>query len=571
MPPKDDAYGSILVSNQERRVSIPKWDVERVNKISSQEFCSDASDVVKSKTVERILNMVGTVINRGKTWDEQEDMENIIGLYDKVFKKGSPISKKEQKALLDFFSFFRKDVLVAWNTLLSKISILQSDDNKAFIRRFLEDGKSGNYTGLWFINHIWGAVFKYSLVVDIDIFGGENIEYIDSIEGIGKLYFYKDSTGSYRIFLIKEANEIVYFKEKFTQIPRILKNGLIFWAKEREVDDENRNVLPDIMDESEDIQYSSHSQIWTLYKFDSKTDVLEEIYKKEWIVSVEKLDAEYGFFQTMNESDKKGVIKVMGTDTNEWKISEILQELYDNIYMWPDGFIVTERQDEEMQEDSTIAVNTIVRIHAEAWDDSVWLQDKLTGKTLLGEQGVLWDMPWSEIKNHNGFNRVQFYDSTNICSIWTVNGRNCYILNKDQPSVTPIYGLQWLQTTVGDDFFSGVPTLVKENGKIFLKAFIKETNTVRNLVEFQSNTFPTIEITENIVRLGFYGIGEECFYFHKGKLYDLKKWFLLKDLEIYEKRLFRFSKNTGVSFYDEFGTIHTFLEEVRPGTIISVR
>ena len=70
-----------------------------------------------------------------------------------------------------------------------------------------------------------------------------------------------------------------------------------------------------------------------------------------------------------------------------------------------------------MQEDSTIAVNTIVRIHAEAWDDSVWLQDKLTGKTLLGEQGVLWDMPWSEIKNHNGFNRVQFYDSTNICSI----------------------------------------------------------------------------------------------------------------------------------------------------------
>ena len=35
----------------------------------------------------------------------------------------------------------------------------------------------------------------------------------------------------------------------------------------------------------------------------------------------------------MNESDKKGVIKVMGTDTNEWKISEILQELYDNIYM----------------------------------------------------------------------------------------------------------------------------------------------------------------------------------------------------------------------------------------------
>ncbi|HBB27006.1 TPA: hypothetical protein DCZ36_00730 [Candidatus Gracilibacteria bacterium] len=570
MHSKNDAYGSILVSNQERRVSIPKGEVEQVNKISSQEFCSDTSDIVKSETVKRILKVVGNIINRGKMGEEHEDIEKIASLYDKVFKEGYPISKKERKTLLDFFSFFRKDVLMTGNTILSKISILQSDDNKAFIRRFLEDEKSGNYNSWGFINHIGGTVFNYPFVVDIDIFGGENIEYVDSIEGTGKLYFYKDSAGSYRIFLIKEDNKIIYLKEKFEQVPKILDNGPVFGVRVRGADNENRSDMPDIMDEFEDIQRSFHSQIGTLYKFDSKTDALEEIYKKGGLVSIEELDHEYGFFQTTSESEKKGVIKIVETDTGEWKVSEILQELYDKIYMGPDGFIVTEREISELQEDSQEKKEMIIGIHTEAWDDRAYPENKLTGKTLLGEQGVLWDMPWSQISNYSGFNRVNFIDSTNICSVLTIGGNNCYVLNKEQQTVTPIDGLQGVYTTINNDFFSGIPTLVKENGKSFVKVFDTDTNTVKNLIEIHTEKKHTIHVSGEspVIELYFFGKNqlvetEEYFYFHEGKLYDLKKGFDLEDGNIYEKRFLRTSKDLGISFHEDFGKIGDYLEEIQ--------
>lgn len=547
---------------------IPHWDMALIKKSSASTFCSFEADLIRSETVEKILRVIGKKISRRRKYSEQCETENIIALYNKIFKERFPITQKEREDIQAFF--LRKDVLTIGNDILSEISILQADSNKEFIRNFLED-ETRDYTSEKFIRYILQELEDYPFITSIDVFGWENIEYLDLIEWTGKLYFYKDSAGSYRIFLIKENKKIIHLKEKFEQVPKILDNGLIFWVKEREADEEKKNVLPDIMDEFEDIQRSFHSQIWTLCKFDSKTDALEEIYKKEWLVRAEELDAAYSFFQTTSTSEKKGVIKVVETDTGVWRISEILQELYNKIYMWPNGFIVTERGDEETQEDSEVKKEIIIWIHAEVWDDSAYPEDKLTGKTLLGEQGVLWDMPWSQVSSYSGFNRVKFYDSTNICSIWTINGSNCYILDQNRQTSTPINWLQRVHTMIRNDFFSGVPALIEENGRTFMKVFIKETNTVRNLVELQSKAFPNIEITRNIVQLMFSGIGEECFYFHEWKLYDLKKWFLLKDLDIYEKRLFRFSKNLNVSLYDNFDTINVFLEEVRPGTIITIQ
>ncbi|MDD5197731.1 MAG: hypothetical protein PHN60_02630 [Candidatus Gracilibacteria bacterium] len=569
----------VLGRNRMMRVSqapVSKGDTEGVNELSTREFCNFEADLVRSKTAERALKVIGKQINRGKELSLQINIDQILSLYRAVFVKGFPITDTERKYLWDFFS--RKDILTIGNTLLADISLLQANINKEFIRRFLED-ESGDYEGTKFIGYVLQELENYPFVVNIDLVGGENIEHLDSIEGMGELYFYTDSVGAYRIFLIKKDKKIIYYGESFEQAPKILKNGLVLGVKERGIRDDKGNSISAIMRAFENNGHPFYSGVGTLYGFDSKTNQLEQIYSKGGIVSVEELDHEYGFFQTTSESGKKGVVKIVETETDEWKVSEILHELYDKIYMGPDGFIVTEREDEEIQENSEVKKEMIIGIHAESWDDSAYPEDKLTGKTLLGEQGVLWDLPWSQVADYSGFNRVKFYDSTNICSVGTVKGQNCYILNKTRQSITPIDGLQRLDGTINNDFLAGIPSLVREDGKTFVKVFDRETNTARNLIEIRSTICPVLEMDGNIVGLTFNGIEEdsieeESFYFHEGKLYDLKKGFKLRTYEhdIYKVRCWGILSpiHLGFSIYDDFEKVSEFLEEVQTPMILSV-
>lgn len=93
-------------------------------------------------------------------------MEEIIALYRTVFIEGLPITKNEIKYLDDFF--FKGEFLPEIHQILSKISIQQSDNNKEFIRGFLED-RNGNYNAIPLLTNIQVSINSYPLVVDIDL------------------------------------------------------------------------------------------------------------------------------------------------------------------------------------------------------------------------------------------------------------------------------------------------------------------------------------------------------------------------------------------------------------------
>lgn len=91
----------------------------------------------------------------------------IIELYKRVFIKNAPITRKEHGFLRDFFN--KKDILPKINQLLSKISIQQSDDNKVFIRNYLENHQTKKYDASKAIDSIQDTIGWDSCIVDIDL------------------------------------------------------------------------------------------------------------------------------------------------------------------------------------------------------------------------------------------------------------------------------------------------------------------------------------------------------------------------------------------------------------------
>lgn len=91
----------------------------------------------------------------------------IIDLYKRVFIENTPITRKEHGFLRDFFN--KKDILPKINQLLSKTSIQQSDDNKIFIRRYLENHQTKKYDVSEALDTIQDTIGWNSCIVDIDL------------------------------------------------------------------------------------------------------------------------------------------------------------------------------------------------------------------------------------------------------------------------------------------------------------------------------------------------------------------------------------------------------------------
>jgi len=558
-----------------------EWEISNMNDVTSfvldasiQELCKSELEIILSETAERILRIIGMQMNTEKKWVEQIDIEKMIGIYKAVFTKHFPVTMKEMRYLENFL--FKKEIFPKVNQILSKVSLQQSDNNKEFIRDSLEDG-NGKYDVTNLLANIQDTLAWYPFVMDIDLAEWEKIEYLDTITWIGILYYYMDVSGKNKLFLIKEDKKIILLREDFEQKPKNLGNGLILWVKKWISDTENTlDMGSPLLASLNAIDKPSYSLNGTIYRFNTQSNDLEQIYNKDWLVSIHILDTEYNFFQTTNELWKKWILKVIETNSEQWKISEILQELYDNIYMWPNGFFITERDDDIIKSDVTsdnrVTWNIIIWIHMETWNDNVWPQEKLTGKTLLWVLGTWWKLDWSQIQGYSGFNQVKFYDG-NICGVRTIKWYNYFILKKDQQTITPIKWLQWVGTSLKEDFFSGVPSLVKENWKSFVKVFDWETNTARDLIEIQSKKFPdSLDINKwNVIILSFYPKLTVYSYFYRWKLYAIKRWFEVIDWDIYKNRLFRSSEDLNICLYNEtFEKVERFLEEVKTPTEIKI-
>ncbi|PIZ01673.1 hypothetical protein COY60_02350 [Candidatus Gracilibacteria bacterium CG_4_10_14_0_8_um_filter_38_28] len=526
---------------------------------STKEYCNNALDVVFSKTTETILKIIGMQINTEKKGGEKINVEKIVSLYRAVFIERYPITHKEWECLRDFFS--SKNTRAKGDKILSNIIILQSDCNKEFTRNFLEDTQ-GKYTTEHFIAYIGEELKRYPFVINIALAEGERIEFFREINGVGKIYSYVDAFGKHKLFLIKENKEILQLNKEFNQKPEVLENGLIFCGEIKLESDADKIIdVKNAFRHSKNQGYFIH--VGVIYRLDPETNQLKEIYSKEGLISVQELSQEYALFQTTNEDGRKGLIKIR--EGENFDVSEILQELYDRIHMGPDETIVTEMKDKEIQEDDTFAFYTIVGIHIVTWDDRNWSENKLCGKTLLGE-----------VANYSEFDKktdlVYFYKNKNICRIWTKEGYKYYIINKEQEKITEIDGLNGVIQTpyLKEDFFDGIPALGKKGSKAYVLVYNKETKTTRNLIEIQCNyNFPEIQFFHEIIELSLYGFGTIQYRFHKGKLYEAKEGFEFIDGDLHKKRLFWTSKNLGISIRESFDKISVYLEEIK--TPVSIK
>lgn len=523
---------------------IRQLDINRINEDSSQKVCVGPSAVVCSEAARRILKVIVDKVN-GSWWDTMHTQIKIATLYEKVFVNHLPITREEMKDLRDFF--LRGDVPEIWNQILSKLSIQQTDDNKKFIRGFLED-KDGKYNSKTLIHYVLQELEAYPSVVDIDLLEWETMVSLNEIEWVGEWYSYKNISGKYKSFLIKKDGEIVYFKENFEQVPWVLDNGLVFW--------EEWLRKPDT---------EGPSQTGVLYRFNPETKQLEQVYAKEGLsaVGTYALSNEYSFFQTAGISWKKWLIKAREAKTGEspaaWEISEILPELYDRVYIWPHGFVITERPENEDDENNK---NTVVWIHVESYD----FGDKLTGKC------IFWELAQRD-RDHPDKNLVKFHDDKNICGVFTTEWYDYYTVNAENQTITPIEWLQWTDK-FHNCFFEGVfPVWIRENWKLFLKIFDKETNTAKDLLETQQDGRYIGGIPEwHPPSTPVLRIWNTYFYFYEWKLYGLKKGFGIPNLSggIYEKNLLFNWHSEWVSIYDDFDTVSPYLQEFQTPAVVKI-
>lgn len=520
----------------ENKWTFIKGDIEAIQEISWLEHCKNEKDIVTSETLWRILSILWKQMNRWVTKAKQIDINHIKWLFHFVFVTKWVIALKEQEELISFFS--SPDILERWNTLLQSLMILQSNENKAFIRSFLEN-ENGIYDSVKLIHYILDSIRNYPLVVDINIVW--KLYNIASIEWVGLLYSYVDSAQKYKVFLVKENNEIFHFSNDFEQEPVILENDLLFWV-ESKYNDENW--------EDKD---AKNNKVWTLYYLNQVKNLLDPIYTRRGMVHVDLLDEDFDLYTTQNQNGKLWVVQMVEvTPPISW-INQILAEEYDRITMWKDALIITENGEWENEHMS-------IWIHTSKYNEK---KEVFRGVTI-----------WKII----GLDHLHFMEKLPIFYVKGDSGMFYYQYDTEKSNITPISWLQWVNY-IPHNFFTGTPTIVKENWKMYLKVFDTATTTVRNLLEIHSNTFPNIDTFHTpVISLWFYKVGNietptlYDYVYNNGKLYKLKNnieniwWNLYKVPFIWR------AKSLNISLYSsDFSLLALYIEEIPEGTIFEPR
>lgn len=489
-------------------------DINEVNRSSQIEPCKNDSDVLLSETVERILTIIVGKLNRWKSETEKMKNNEILDLFD-LYVSWEPITKMMRDKLMSFF--MSSEAINLWNEILSRIHIVQSDQNKPFIRRFLEDS-NWKYTSINFVNYVLDELENYPLILEIDLAEWEMIERLTSyVYWVWSLYLYRDSLGAYKLVSINDVDNwfnVIYLEEKFIDKPKFLINWLVFWVQERLV---SANWLEQEIDDPSSIP--KISDFGFLYQFDWTK--LIKVYEKEWIVWMNSLDEEAWLWEIVNLEWKKWVIKQNQWEQEEWEflttISELIDANNDAVYYLWDWLIVSE---EGFVDKNVKYKNVFVHVIQPSSNECSII---LRAIDEWRQNCQLW-LP-----------SVRYFEDLWIIRVTTTDLDYYYTIKKQTKTLSHIQWLQWIHIIWDEEKFLRRDYIVRiyVNWINFVMIYDKDSKSPRHILQSRdglSIKWERITIWENHYlwyhNWNFYKLDEKKYYILDLHQLVCKKWLI---------------------------------------------
>ncbi|MDD2907436.1 MAG: hypothetical protein PHH98_02230 [Candidatus Gracilibacteria bacterium] len=450
---------------------------------AKDEVCKNENDVLKSKTTIRIINILNN--------DIQSIYLKILG--NKI------ISNTEYDYILSFFN--DENTLVNSQNIISKLFLLQGNENSEFIDSFLKD-ENGKISVVKVIEYIKNLIFNYKLKIDTD-----NPKSIKKIRTDSKGDYYKyTNNGENQLFIVSEGN--IFLFQNCDKNTTLLDNGLIFTIEKN----------------SDNTQHIS-TDGGVLYEFNGTGFI--EVLKTPGLCGISNTNAK----RLYNVSDigiSIGLSKINKDVDGKYSIEEILEIKYSNIEH-KKGLIIARNY----------STNKI-EIYKE-FDGVYQIIYKTTTYSDTFEINEL-GYGYFEIEN-NGLTSILKLNNDNILDIFDENlidtiGINTYLLIN-----------------------CGLPTLIKNKNGKGIYIFDIETGIVKKLVDIGNieTELPTMILdkisieTEN---------GTIVLYYKNGILFKFKKGYKIRNLYnpySIQKGFF----GNQIIITNDFETMENYLEEVK--------
>lgn len=248
--------------------------INTVNDTASKETCKNETEVIKSKTVLRIIEIIEKITTENNNTPEKlEKTEKPISVIYTRFANWYPLSQRNIDRLIQFFENSKNQEFA--KKIVSKIDIKEWDNNSTFIRNFLKSSDSlhiaeklyditkasllENRDNIikfvsslinWivykndptkFINHVIEKLKNYPYKVDFDF---ELTQDLEKRYEPYKLFVYKKDGKKW--FMIRWNERLVTTDNVYTSI-RYIKHWIFLWVKKEKKEWENEKVSWDIL------------------------------------------------------------------------------------------------------------------------------------------------------------------------------------------------------------------------------------------------------------------------------------------------------------------------------------
>lgn len=544
---------------------------EKLQKWASQEFCSNETELLSSKTVSRIIKIAETEkLSRDiqtLTLDKPEKIAtspSILSEALKLWKKpakmdsydrfinGEPISKNERDYLITLFK--NPEIREIILDTLSKIDILYWEKNKNFIKKFLENEK-WEYDISNPLRCVLHNLENYPFVLDFSFDEIAPIKHKVTYPVWWQYFEYKkwDKSG----FILKLEDKLYYLTTLFDKID-ILSNWLIFWS----VNTWEKTKWAFSTDTMLELS-SEYIKIWEFYQFNwawfdfvywekwiknvyesSEWLIIKWENNKYWLLGVSQIEKDI-----LNEVllDKWEDIEESPVDNwiKEFKIEKILDNRFDqlNVKNW---LIIGFNEDEDRG----------------FWKVEIFKNTKVdfTKSPIQIKDYVLKLLDLDNVTFHSHFKHldIQFYDNWKLLCIQTLFWNNFYSFDEERNQLIQIQWLQWInieQYHIESRLLAWIPVLIRDKEDIqYIVIFDKTTWNVSKKVKWLAK-FGYLSNQMHSLRLGFVILESKkekyimyidwtvyCLnpwfkinYIDWMSYFSLKKWFFSKKITIHSK------------------------------------
>lgn len=260
------------------------------------EHCNTSSKVLSSQTLMRILYTIDHRETKNSIKNIEVIPPSIKDIWERVFSKNAPITKWEKTRLIEFLQ--NPVHTEKAQAIFSTLKLSQSNENKAFIREYLEDDKS-NYTIQNILTDVLHIITEYKYIIPIESpllwqKNNNSTQYhtqwsfmlSGNIPGIGTYWKYRTQNGVSMAIIWEDGKFHLPFWEVPYESIYTFHNGHIF-ARESSVVSINTEV--------------SHNPQGTIWQYNPKSQDFQKIYTREDLTFISNPD-DYWFSITKSTS-----------------------------------------------------------------------------------------------------------------------------------------------------------------------------------------------------------------------------------------------------------------------------